>query len=89
MYTTTEYPPSVLDESARPLPEKDGVAFKNQNLARLALFWWIICTVPSGESRRSWAGELLGGDHHSVVITYKNKVWSTLSRDTNGGFWVE
>lgn len=88
---TAEYPPSILDESAIALPNYDGVAFNNQNNARHALLWWIICTVPSVSSRRSWAKELLG-EHMSallLVVSYSKAWCSMLSQDTNGSFWIE
>jgi hypothetical protein len=90
LYTTTKYPPSLLDEKALPLPEKDGggVAFMKQACAKLALYWYIVCTVSSVEWRRRWARTLLGG-RMSALIMYKNKEWSTLSCDTNGCFWIE
>ena len=36
-YTMTEYPPSVLDECAKALPNGDGFAFTKQTLAKSAL----------------------------------------------------
>jgi hypothetical protein len=90
MYTTTEYPPSVLDESFLSLPDQDGVAFKKQRSAKDAFRWWIICTVPSVSSRRTWANELLG-DHTSVklVVALYSKAWCTLLRNRTGSFCVE
>jgi hypothetical protein len=90
VYTTTEYPPSVLDESFLSLPDQDGVAFKKQQSAKDAFRWWIICTVPSVSSRRTWANELLG-NHTSVVLVVAlySKPWCTLSRDSSGSFSVE
>ena len=50
LYTTTDYPPSLLDECAVPLPDQDGVAFRMKADATRALYWWIVCTIPSVES---------------------------------------
>ena len=90
MYTTTEYPPSVLDECAVPIPDQDGVAFRRKADATRALYWWIVCTVPSVESRRHWAQELLG-EHGSAILVLQHIgiAWCTLSRSTNGSFWLE
>ena len=89
-YTTTDYPPSVLDDCAVNLPNGDGVAFRNQKSARQALWWRIICTVPLVGNRRRWADELLG-EHSSVllVVSPPTQPWCRLSRDDSGSFWVE
>ena len=90
LYTTTDYPPSLLDECAVPLPDQDGVAFHRKADATRALYWWIICTIPSVESRRHWAQELLG-EHGSAILVLQHIgiAWCTLSRSTNGSFWLE
>jgi hypothetical protein len=90
VYTTTEYPPSVLDESFMMLPKQERVAFNNQKNARDALYWWIICMVPSVHSRRSWANELLG-DHDSMVLVVAlySRAWCMLLRDSTGFICVE
>jgi len=90
LYTTTECPPSVLDDSFKTLPNQEGVAFCTQNKARDALYWWIICTVPSLPSRRRWANELLG-NHESMVLVVAvySHAWCTLFRHSNGSFCIE
>jgi hypothetical protein len=91
VYTTTEYPPSVLDEYAVRLPDQDGVAFRRKVDATRALYWWIVCTVPSLESRRHWAQELLGEEESSAKLFVQGMklMWCTLSRSKDGSFWLE
>ena len=90
MYTTTEYPPSVLDDSFETLPNGEGVAFKSQKNARDALFWWIICTVPSVHSIRSWANELLGDrDSVELVVAHLSHGWCTLLRDNTASLCIK
>jgi hypothetical protein len=90
VYTTTDYPPSVLDDCAVPLPDQDGVAFRRKADATSALYWWIICTVPSVESRRHWARELLGElGSATLVIQHIRMAWCTLSQSNDGSFWLE
>jgi hypothetical protein len=86
LYTTTEYPPLILDEFAIPIPNQEGVAFNNQRNARYALLWWIICTVPSVLSRRRWAKELLGKHTSALLVALHSQAWCTLSQDTTGSF---
>jgi iron uptake system EfeUOB component EfeO/EfeM len=102
VYTTTEYPPSVLDNSAVALPveekekekattvpDKQRFAFRNQKMATLALYWWIICTIPTVRNRRKWAEDMLGEHTSAVLYTTQSPVWSILSRENNGSIWVE
>ena len=90
VYTTTEYPPSVLDESFITLPNDDGVAFKSQKCAKDALHWWIICTFPSANSILSWANELLGNrDYVVLIVSNYSQAWCKLLRDSKGSIWVE
>jgi hypothetical protein len=50
------YPPSVLDDTAIPIPnQQEGVGFHRVKEARNALYWWIICSIQLVESRRHWA----------------------------------
>jgi hypothetical protein len=88
-YTTTEYPPSVLDECAKALPNGDGFAFTKQTLAKSALLWWIICTVPSKGRIRNWANQLIGQRNRKVVLLAKNQAWCTLLKDDIGSISVE
>jgi hypothetical protein len=87
-YTMTEYPPSVLDECTKALPNGDGFAFTKQTLAKSALLWWIICTVPSKGSIRNWANQLLG-QNQKVVLLANNQAWCTLLKDNIGSISVE
>jgi hypothetical protein len=88
-YTMTEYPPSVLDECAKALPNGDGFAFTKQTLAKSALLWWIICTVPSKGRIRNWANQLIGQRNRKVVLLAKNQAWCTLLKDDIGSISVE
>jgi hypothetical protein len=91
VYTTTEYPPSVLDECSIPLPDQEGVAFRTKADAKMALYWWVICTVPSVKSRRKWAQKLLGDDA-SIATIFEERMttmWCTLTLSTDGSFWLE
>jgi hypothetical protein len=91
LYTTTKYPPSVLDECSIPLPDQEGVAFHTKADAKMALYWWVICTVPSVKSRRKWAQKLLGDDA-SIATLVEEKMtmmWCTLTLGTDGSFWLE
>jgi hypothetical protein len=88
LYTTTEYPPSRLDECAKALPNGDGFAFKKQTQAKSALLWWIICTVPSKGSIRNWANQLLG-QNRKVILLANNQAWCTLLKDNIGSISVE
>jgi hypothetical protein len=89
VYTTTEYPPLILDDLAKTLPNNDGVAFNNKKNATNALLWWVICTMPSLGSRRKWANRLLK-DNPAVLIFVKDysRAWCTLSRDNKDSIWV-
>jgi hypothetical protein len=87
-YTTNEYPPSMLDECAKALPNGDGFAFKKKSEAKNALLWWIICTVPSKGSIRNWANQLLG-QNGKVVLLANNQAWCTLLKDNIGSISVE
>jgi hypothetical protein len=79
VYTTTEYPPSVLDES-----------FKSQKCAKDALHWWIICTFLSATSILSWANELIGNrDYVVLVVSNYLQAWCKLLRDSKGSIWVK
>jgi hypothetical protein len=59
--------------------------------AAKALYWWIICTVPSVESQRHWANKLIGEDGSSAKIFVEGMamMFCTLSRTPNGSFWLE
>jgi hypothetical protein len=103
VYTTTEYRPSVLDESVVALLAEDGedeektttvtdkprFAFSSQKLAKRAFYWWIICTIPTVHGRRKWAKDMLGECTSVVLYTNSSPVWSTLSRGDDGSIWVE
>ena len=68
VYTTTEYPPSVLDDSMVVLPEEEEEkAIRNQKISTRALYWWIICTIPTVRNRGKWAKDMLG-EHTSAVL---------------------
>jgi hypothetical protein len=54
------YPPLVLDDTAIPLPNEDGVGYHKVKEARSAFYWWIICSIQLVERRRDWAKEVLG-----------------------------
>jgi hypothetical protein len=90
VYTTTDYPPSVLDDCAIHLPGLDGVAFiKKLNMTK-ALYWWIICTIPSMENRRDWAQQILGEEWSALLVEGRNRMsWCTLSQSTDGSIWLE
>jgi hypothetical protein len=100
----TEYPPSVLDdcavalpveekekekEKATTVPDKQSFAFRNQKMATLALYWWIICTIPTVRNRGKWAKDMLGEHTLAVLYTTQSPVWSCLSREKDGSIWVE
>jgi hypothetical protein len=97
VYTTTDYSPSVLDESmvalpeeeeeATTVPDKQRFAFRNQKIATRALYWWIICTVPTVGSRRKWGKDMLGEHTSAVLYTTQSRVWSILSRGDDGSIW--
>jgi hypothetical protein len=100
VYTTTEYPPSVLDDSvvavpeeekekATTVPDKQCFAFRNQKKATLALYWWIICTIPTVSNRGKRAKDMLGEHTSAVLYTTQSPVWSILSREKDGSIWVE
>jgi hypothetical protein len=90
VYTTTEYPPSILDNFSTTLPNNDGVAFNNQRNARNALLWWVICTVPSAGCKRKWANKLLQNNPSVVIfVAYYSQAWCTLLRDNKESIWVE
>jgi hypothetical protein len=88
LYTTSLYPPSVLDEYAITLPDSAGVAFPRKRMATNALYWWIICTVPSKQNKINWAKHLLG-KHDSSLLVVNQQPWCTLSRDREGSIWIE
>ena len=56
--------------------------------SKSALLWWIICTMPSKGSIRSWANQLLG-QNRKVVLLAKNQVWCMLLKDDIGSISVE
>jgi hypothetical protein len=90
LYTTTEYPPSVLDESFITLEDDEGVAFTNKKMAKHALLWWIICTIPTRNNILRWSDNWLQ-EKDSVVLVVANYSadWCTLLRDENGSVCVE
>jgi hypothetical protein len=67
------YPPLVLDDSIIvPLLNGDGVGFGSKKDARLALLWWIICTLPLAPTttRRKWANEVLREESFMAINMY-------------------
>ena len=99
VYTTTEYPPSILDECMISLPdegeeestvvEQQRFAFKTQFHAKMALYWWIICTIPTVPSRIKWANEILGEHTSAVLYTTRSPMWTILSKGHEGSITVE
>jgi hypothetical protein len=99
VYTTTEYPPSILDECMISLPdegeeestvvEQQRFAFKTQFHAKMALYWWIICTIPTVPSRIKWAKEILGEHTSAVLYTTRSPMWTILSKGHEGSITVE
>jgi hypothetical protein len=87
----TEYPPSLLDDSAVPIPEDVGVGFRSHKDAKSALLWWIICIKSSPESRRRWAENLLGNARKAILYTSTySQPWCTLLKDHRRGIiWLE
>jgi hypothetical protein len=83
-----DYPPSVLDETAIPIPNQDGVGFRRVKEARNALYWWIICSIQLVESRRHWAKEVLGERRSVIIVVHPTIMWCTLWIDNSGSFWV-
>jgi hypothetical protein len=83
-----EYPPSVLDMTSITLPNSNGKGWTKKKDSNQALFWWIICNVPSVRARREWARAKLKDNTYAVLLE-ERRMWCTISRHSNGSFWVE